>query len=72
MYLLPCACLPQMQSVVGMTQDEMAKTFKEWNIGDLESYLIEITAKILAKRDDLTAKGYVTDYVSRISPFNIT
>jgi 6-phosphogluconate dehydrogenase len=47
-----------------MSQDDMARTFTEWNRGDLESYLIEITAVILAKKDDLTGKGYVTDYVS--------
>jgi len=37
---------------VGLTNDELAATFDEWNKGSLESFLIEITAKILAKKDD--------------------
>lgn len=41
----------------------MAKLFDEWNKGELESFLIEITAKILAKKDDLTDDGYVVDKI---------
>lgn len=46
-----------------MTNDEMATLFDEWNKGELESYLIEITAKILAKADDQGAPGHVVDYI---------
>ena len=46
-----------------MENDEMAKLFEEWNKGELESFLIEITAKILAKKDDLTDDGYVVDKI---------
>ena len=35
----------------GMSNDEMSAKFKGWNAGMLDSYLIEITHKILAKRD---------------------
>jgi 6-phosphogluconate dehydrogenase len=35
-----------------MTPDEMHEVFKEWNTGELDSYLIEITRDILAKKDD--------------------
>jgi len=35
----------------GFSYDEMADIFSEWNRGELESYLIEITADILRKRD---------------------
>ncbi len=35
-----------------MTPDEMHEVFKEWNEGELDSYLIEITRDILAKKDD--------------------
>jgi len=48
-----------------MSNDEMAAQFAKWNEGDLDSYLIEITSKILAKKDDVTGKGHVVDYVSR-------
>ena len=40
----------------------MAKLFVEWNKGELDSYLIEITAKILAKKDDKT-DGHVVDKI---------
>jgi 6-phosphogluconate dehydrogenase len=35
-----------------MSADEMHQVFKEWNEGDLDSYLIEITRDILAYRDE--------------------
>ena len=38
---------------------ELAKVFAEWNRGDLESYLIEITAEVLAKVDAATGKPLV-------------
>jgi 6-phosphogluconate dehydrogenase len=37
---------------LGMTHDEMQEVFAAWNAGTLDSYLIEITAEILAYRDD--------------------
>ena len=36
---------------LGMSADEMHEVFKEWNTGELESYLIEITRDILAYKD---------------------
>lgn len=41
----------------------MGELFEEWNKGELNSYLIEITAKILKKKDDLTGEGHVVDYI---------
>ncbi|WP_293773408.1 NADP-dependent phosphogluconate dehydrogenase [uncultured Corynebacterium sp.] len=35
----------------GMAPAEIAEVFKEWNSGDLDSYLIEITAEVLAQTD---------------------
>jgi 6-phosphogluconate dehydrogenase len=52
-----------LRRVVGLTNDEMAALFEEWNKGELSSFLIEITSKILAKKDDLTGQGQVVDYV---------
>ncbi len=40
-----------MKTGVGLTHDEMSATFARWNKGKLDSYLIEITANILAYRD---------------------
>jgi len=46
---------------IGLTNDETAKIFEAWNKGDLDSYLIEITAKVLAKKDD--KGGSLVDYI---------
>src|SRR5437764_4686790 len=37
--------------VGGMEADELHQTFAEWNRGELQSYLIEITADIFARKD---------------------
>jgi 6-phosphogluconate dehydrogenase len=39
--------------VGGLDHAELADTFAEWNRGELQSFLIEITARIFQKRDDL-------------------
>ncbi|MGM0170888.1 6-phosphogluconate dehydrogenase, decarboxylating [Enterococcus sp. AZ140] len=41
-----------MKNILGLSVDEMADIFKEWNEGELDSYLIEITADILTRKDD--------------------
>jgi 6-phosphogluconate dehydrogenase len=43
----------------GVSTDEAADIFDNWNQGDLESYLIEITAKILLVKDPETGKPLV-------------
>jgi 6-phosphogluconate dehydrogenase len=43
----------------GLAAPEMAEIFEEWNRGDLESYLIEITASILRVNDSETGKPLV-------------
>jgi 6-phosphogluconate dehydrogenase len=48
-----------MRRVLAMSADEMADVFDEWNRGELESYLIEITAKILRVKDPETGKPLV-------------
>lgn len=40
-----------MKDVLHLSHDEMAATFRQWNSEELNSYLIEITADILAYRD---------------------
>ncbi|MFA6134107.1 MAG: decarboxylating NADP(+)-dependent phosphogluconate dehydrogenase [Phycisphaerae bacterium] len=44
---------------IGMTAGEMHEVFAEWNKGDLDSYLIEITRDILGKTDPETGKPIV-------------
>ena len=41
-----------MKDVLGLSADEMAAVFEEWNKGDLGSYLIEITRDILGFKDE--------------------
>jgi 6-phosphogluconate dehydrogenase len=41
------------------TPAELAEVFEQWNEGDLESFLIEITAKVLGQVDEATGKGFV-------------
>ena len=40
-----------MFQAAGMSSDEMAAVFERWNEGELQSYLIQITGKILRQRD---------------------
>ncbi|MFA4839696.1 MAG: decarboxylating NADP(+)-dependent phosphogluconate dehydrogenase [Candidatus Neomarinimicrobiota bacterium] len=48
-----------MKNALGMTTDEMQKIFIEWNRGELDSYLIQITAEIMGKKDAETGKPMV-------------
>ncbi|HEV7745177.1 MAG TPA: NADP-dependent phosphogluconate dehydrogenase [Pyrinomonadaceae bacterium] len=48
-----------MRDGFGISTDEAADIFDKWNQGDLESYLIEITAKILRVKDPETGKPLV-------------
>ncbi|MGB5875494.1 MAG: decarboxylating NADP(+)-dependent phosphogluconate dehydrogenase, partial [Bacteroidota bacterium] len=41
-----------MRELLGMSPDEMHEVFKQWNTGELDSYLIEITRDILAFKDE--------------------
>ena len=49
---LICEAYNLMKNILGMSCDEMAAVFTEWNKGDLDSYLIEISAGIMAFKDD--------------------
>ncbi len=49
---LICEAYQLMKDLLGMSADEMHEVFKEWNKGELDSYLIEITRDILAYKDD--------------------
>ena len=49
---LICEAYHLMKDLLGMSPDEMHEVFKEWNEGELNSYLIEITRDILAHKDE--------------------
>ena len=52
-----------MQRLLGLTAADMQKVFAEWNKGELDSYLIEITTDILTYKDDQGQDGPVVDYI---------
>ncbi len=54
-----------MRSALGMTPSELAEVFAEWNTGELDSYLIEITADILAQNDPVTGDPLVDVILDR-------
>jgi 6-phosphogluconate dehydrogenase len=56
---LICEAYAIMKDVAGMGAAELAGTFAEWNKGDLDSYLIEITSQIFRKIDPDTGKPLV-------------
>ena len=49
---LICEAYQLMKNLLGMTPAEMSDVFDEWNKGELDSYLIEITRDILAYQED--------------------
>ncbi|MFJ6017211.1 NADP-dependent phosphogluconate dehydrogenase [Streptomyces sp. NPDC092952] len=48
-----------LRSVAGYSPAKIAETFRGWNSGRLDSYLIEITAEVLAHTDAATGKPFV-------------
>lgn len=48
-----------LKQVLGLSVDELHEVFAEWNKGELDSYLIEITADIFTKKDEETGKPLV-------------
>jgi 6-phosphogluconate dehydrogenase len=49
---LICEAYDLLQHGLGLTADELAQVFSEWNKGELDSYLIEISSQIFAKKDE--------------------
>ncbi len=49
---LICETYDVMKRGLGMSNEDMSATFAEWDAGELNSFLVEITAKIIKKKDD--------------------
>ncbi|HEY7091408.1 MAG TPA: NADP-dependent phosphogluconate dehydrogenase [Tepidisphaeraceae bacterium] len=60
---LICEAYFIMQNLLGMKPDEMSKVFAQWNQGDLDSYLIQITADILQQHDPVKKDDFLVDHV---------
>lgn len=52
-----------MRNLLGMSVDEIAAVFEEWRHGELDSYLIDITADILTRKDDLGSDKPIVDMI---------
>jgi 6-phosphogluconate dehydrogenase len=48
-----------LRSAIGLGAAEQAEIFRTWNQGDLDSYLIQITAEVLGKTDETTGRPLV-------------
>ncbi|GLZ10739.1 6-phosphogluconate dehydrogenase, decarboxylating [Actinomadura sp. NBRC 104425] len=48
-----------LRHAAGLSPAEIAEVFRTWNTGRLESYLIEITAEVLAHTDAATGRPFV-------------
>ncbi|MEK3731039.1 MULTISPECIES: NADP-dependent phosphogluconate dehydrogenase [Paenibacillus] len=56
---LICEAYQLLKDVLGLDAKELHEIFSEWNKGELDSYLIEITADIFSKYDEETGKPMV-------------
>ncbi len=56
---LICEAYDLLHRVLGLNDQELHDTFDKWDKGELESFLIEITRDIFAKRDDKTPNALV-------------
>ena len=54
-----------LKQVAGLSNEELGKVYTEWNQGELDSYLIEITSKIFSKKDEETGKDLVDVILDR-------
>jgi len=59
---LICEAYQLLQNLLGLSNEEIKSVFEEWNKGDLDSYLIEITAQIFGKKEE-DGKTYVVDNI---------
>ncbi|HEY1603263.1 MAG TPA: decarboxylating NADP(+)-dependent phosphogluconate dehydrogenase [Pirellulales bacterium] len=56
---LICEAYSLLANVLGLSNDKLYDVFAEWNRGDLDSYLIEISRDIFSVKDELTGKFLV-------------
>lgn len=54
-----CEAYFMMERLLGLSPADMHKVFSNWNGGELNSYLIEITSRIMQKNDDETGKPMI-------------
>jgi 6-phosphogluconate dehydrogenase len=60
---LICEAYYLLKEVGGLNNDELYDVFAEWNKGELQSYLIEISRDIFSAKDDQGGDGYLVDKI---------
>jgi 6-phosphogluconate dehydrogenase len=64
---LICEAYQLLHELGGLTNDELYDVFDDWNRGDLQSYLIEITRDIFSVKDDQGGSGHLVDKVMDVA-----
>jgi 6-phosphogluconate dehydrogenase len=54
-----------LKQVLGLSNEALGKVYTEWNKGELDSYLIEITSRIFSKKDEETGRDLVDVILDR-------
>jgi 6-phosphogluconate dehydrogenase len=60
---LICEAYLMLKDAGGLTNDELYDVFDDWNRGELQSYLVEITRDIFSAKDDQGGEGYLVDKI---------
>jgi 6-phosphogluconate dehydrogenase len=60
---LICEAYLMLKEGGGLSNDELYSVFDEWNRGELQSYLIEISRDIFSVKDDQGGDGYLVDQI---------
>jgi 6-phosphogluconate dehydrogenase len=63
---LICEAYLLLKEVIALSNDELYDVFSEWNQGELQSYLIEITRDIFSVKDEL-ADGFLVDKIMDVA-----
>lgn len=69
---LICEAYSLLKGVVGLSNQEIRDVFDEWNKGDLDSYLIEITRDIFGKKEESNPDQYVVDNILDVAGQKVT
>jgi 6-phosphogluconate dehydrogenase len=64
---LICEAYLLLKEAAGLSNEELYSVFADWNRGELQSYLIEITRDIFSVKDDQGGSGYLVDQVKDVA-----
>ncbi|MDH3718418.1 MAG: decarboxylating NADP(+)-dependent phosphogluconate dehydrogenase, partial [Planctomycetota bacterium] len=60
---LICEAYLMLKEAVGLTNDQLYDVFDDWNRGELQSYLIEISRDIFSVKDEFAAEDFLVDKI---------